>query len=308
MDIRAYQGNDLHRLFEYWRKVGTDIPYFFPVSAQKWQTCLLEVELDGERIFKSLETYLATENGQVLGFAQCGQPNCAWDENGQKHYNPHIGVIRHFYFEKGRNDVGEALLAKAGGDLACFDQNHAFYHILGMSCNARHGKLHHSQSHVEQLLRTYGFRIEHENVYYVLDMKRTAPVENVQLNFCSTHGSSEKRFEIRLDAEVVGTAQVRYLDTLTDGYTRDTVYLTWIGVAEQHRSQGIGTEFLKLLVRSLLGRQYRYLHTDTAGDNVRAQQLYKKLGFQREGYTRSYVRTQGSALTLAQANLATLGR
>lgn len=34
--------------------------------------------------------------------------------------------------------------------------------------------------------------------------------------------------------------------------------------------------------------QVRYLHTDTASGNVRAQQLYKKLGFQQEGYTRSY--------------------
>lgn len=113
MSIREYQGNDLHRLFEYWRKVGTGIPYFFPVSAQKWQTCLLEDALDGERIFESLETYLATENGQILGFVQCGQPNSVWDENGQKYYNPHIGVIRHLYYEKGRNDVGEALVVEA---------------------------------------------------------------------------------------------------------------------------------------------------------------------------------------------------
>jgi ribosomal protein S18 acetylase RimI-like enzyme len=288
MDIREYQRNDLHRLFEYWKKVGTDIPYFFAVSAQRWQTCLLEDELDGERIFDSLETYLATESGQVLGFVQCGRPNFAWDENA-KYHHPHIGVIRHLYFEKERNDVGEALLAKAGDLLARFDQNHAFYHILGMSCNAYHGKLHNSQSHVERLLRVYGFRIEHENAYYVLDIKRAAPVENVYLHLCSTCRSGKERFEIRLDAEVVGTAQVRYLDTLTDGYTRDTAYLTWIGVAEQHQSRGIGTAFLKLVAQSLLSRGYRYLHTDTASGNARAQQLYRKLGFQQEGYTRSYV-------------------
>lgn len=289
MGIRACQENDLHRLFEYWKKVGTDIPYFFPVSAQRWQTCLLEDELHGERIFDSLETYLATESGQVLGFVQCGRPNFAWDENGQKCHHPHIGVIRHLYFEKGRSDVGEALLAQAGDHLARFDQNHAFYHILGMSCNAYHGKLHNSQTHVERLLRARGFRIEHENAYYVLHIKCAAPVENASLHLCSTCGSGEERFEIRLGAEVVGTAQVRYLDTLTDGYTRDTAYLTWIGVAEQHQSRGLGTEFLKLLVQSLWSRGYRYLHTDTASGNVRAQQFYRKLGFQQEGYTRSYV-------------------
>jgi RimJ/RimL family protein N-acetyltransferase len=289
MDIREYQGHDLYRLYEYWRKVGTDIPFFFPVSAPKWQACLLEDKLDGEPIFKRLETYLAAESGQVLGFVQCGQPHFAWDENGQKCSNPHIGVIRHLYFEKGRNDVGEALLVKAADQLACFDRRHAFYHILGMSCNAHHGKLHNSQAHVEQLLRAYGFEIEHENAYYVLDAERIAPVENSQLHFRSTHGSSEERFEVRLNAEVVGTAQVRYLDRLTDGYTRDTAYLTWIGVVEPYQSQGIGTEFLKLLAQFLLSRQARYLHTDTASGNVRALRLYKKLGFRQEGYTRNYV-------------------
>jgi ribosomal protein S18 acetylase RimI-like enzyme len=76
---------------------------------------------------------------------------------------------------------------------------------------------------------------------------------------------------------------------LTDGHTSDTVYLTKIRVAEQYRSQGIGTAFLTLVAQSLLSRGYRYLHTDTAGSNVRAHQFYRKLGFQKEGYTRRYV-------------------
>ena len=189
MNIRKYQGNDLHRLFEYWRRAGTNIPYFFSVSAEKWQTCLLEDELAGERIFKSLETYVSTEKGHVLGFVQYGQPNFAWDKDG-KYYNPQIGVIRHLYFDEERSDVGKALLAKASDLLACFHQNHAFYHILGMSCNAHHGKLHSTQLHVDDLLQRCDFKIEHENVYYVQDLKRTAPSEDFQLHFCSGHGSN----------------------------------------------------------------------------------------------------------------------
>jgi RimJ/RimL family protein N-acetyltransferase len=96
-------------------------------------------------------------------------------------------------------------------------------------------------------------------------------------------------FEIRLNTKVVGTAQARYLDTLTGGYTHDTAYLAWIAVAERHQGKGIGTEFMKLLVQILLGKGYRYLHTDTASDNVRAQTFYEKLGFQQAGYTRDYV-------------------
>jgi RimJ/RimL family protein N-acetyltransferase len=40
-----------------------------------------------------------------------------------------------------------------------------------------------------------------------------------------------------------------------------------------------------------LRKQYRYLHTDTANGNIRAQQFYEKLGFQQQGFTRSYVRS-----------------
>ena len=98
------------------------------------------------------------------------------------------------------------------------------------------------------------------------------PVKKPQLYFHSL-GASKGRFEMRLGAEVVATAQARYLDTLTDGHTRDTAYLTWIGVVEQHRGQGIGAEFLTRLAQFLLSKQYRYLHTDTAGHNVRAQGL-----------------------------------
>jgi ribosomal protein S18 acetylase RimI-like enzyme len=123
----------------------------------------------------------------------------------------------------------------------------------------------------------------------MLDMENASPLDNVRLQFYSLRGSSEEMFEIRLGAPIVGSAQVRYLDRLTDGYTRDTVYLTWIGVDETHRNQGIGTEFLDLMVHFLSAKGYRYLHTDTARGNIRAQHFYVKLGFQSGGFTRSYI-------------------
>jgi len=298
MEVKEYQEGDFDRLFEYWKKVGADIPYFFPVSAQKWRACLFEDELEDERIFKSLETYLAVENDRVLGFTQYGQPNFAWDKNGQKYYDPHIGVIRHLYFEKERGDVGKALLVRANDALAGFDRNYAFYHIFGMSCNAHHGKLHSSQVHIERILLAHGFQTGHENPYYVLDMGCIAPSENPRLHLGTNNELGRREFEIRLNTEVVGTAQVRYLDTLTGGYTHDTAYLAWIAVAERHQGEGIGTEFMKLLVQILLGKGYRYLHTDTASDNIRAQKFYEKLGFQQAGYTRDYVQVKSSGVTL----------
>ena len=288
MNIRKYQENDMQRLFDYWRRVGANTPYFFPVSAEKWERCLLKDELAGERIFRSLETYVATERGHVLGFVQYGQPNFAWDENG-KYYNPQIGVIRHLFFDEERNDVGRTLLEKASDHLQRFHQKHAFYHILGVSCNAHHGKLHGSQSHVDDLLLRCGFEIEHENIYYVIDLKRTAPSEGFQLRIRSGQGSNDESFELLQDAAAVGTANVRYLDKLTDGYTSDTAYLTWIGVVEQRRGQGIGAEFINLLIEHLLDKQYLNLHTDTASENIFAQRFYAHHGFRKQGYTRSYI-------------------
>jgi ribosomal protein S18 acetylase RimI-like enzyme len=55
---------------------------------------------------------------------------------------------------------------------------------------------------------------------------------------------------------------------------------------------------MHLLVQYLLGSGYRYLHTDTAGDNYGAQGFYERLGFQRQGYTRSYILKSGSIIAL----------
>lgn len=290
--IRAYRDSDLDRLFHHWTEVGREIPHVFSVSPQRWRRCLLEDQLDGHLIFRSLETYLAAADDKVLGFIQWGQPTVAWDERGQPHLNPHIGVIRHLSFERGRPDVGEALLAAADGFTARFDRAHAFYHILGMSCNAHHGKLHCSQFHVEGPLRARGFEVEHENAYYVLDMTGTPPPANSRLRLRAKPHSDDQRFVMQLGERRIGAAHVRYLDRLTDGYTRDTAYLSWISVDEPHRGKGFGTELLMLLVQRLLGKGYRYLHTDTAAGNYRARRFYGKLGFRQAGLTRSYVRLQ----------------
>ena len=226
MEINEYQESDLRRLFSYWRGVGAEIPFFFRVSVQVWQDCLLNGELHGNTLFRTLETYLATESDQVLGFVQYGQPSFAWGESGEPCASPQIGVIRHLYFKANRPDAGEALLTKASDGLAGFPSTYAFYHALGMSCNAHHGKLHSSQSHVEQVLLAHGLQIEHQNAYYVLDLRPAAVEANLRLQLSVSPGAGEKRIELRLDGDVAGTAQVRYLDRLTGGLTRDAVYLS----------------------------------------------------------------------------------
>ncbi len=292
-DIREYRESDLESLLECWKRLGSDIPYFFPVSPRVWETCLLHDASDGEPMFEDLHTVLATDRGRVVGFVQYGQPHFAWDERGQRCLNPQIGVVRQLYFWKGHDEAGEALLAEADARLARFSQTHAFYHALGMSCTAHHGKLHHSQCHVHRLLRRQGFLVEHENVYCVLDLEPPPSVGDSSVCIRTTAETKGERFEIRLGAEPMGSARVRYVDELTDRFTPDTAYLSWVGVDEPFRGRGIGAEFLRLLVKFLLGKGYRTLHTDTSRENRIARRLYQKLGFREVGYTRSYVRPGG---------------
>lgn len=235
------------------------------------------------------------EQDHILGFGQWGQPTFIY-EKGQKASTDRVGVIRHLYFDPGRDDVGTALLRQAREDLAGLCEIYAFYHIFGMSCNARHGKLHSSQAHVEQLLRAAGFDIEHENEYYLLDMKKPMVFRRSGEQKGQLKHVSDEHFELWQGGERVGTAQVQWLDKLTGGWTRNAVYLSWLGIAECTRGQGLGTGFLRMIGDRLRESGYRYLHTDTAQSNEKAQSLYERLGFESKGSTRSYVWNQNCAL------------
>lgn len=236
--------------------------------------------------------YCAAEDDEMLGFVQFGQPSFAWNANGLRPRNPQFGVIRQPYFEEDRPEAGQALLAKADAYLKRFNQIYAFYHALGMSCNAHHGKLHSSLAYVEDLLRAYGFGVEHENIYYSLDIQRGEPSDGNGLRLASTgaHCGDEKGFEARLHGETTGTAQIRLLERLTGGLTRDTAYLTWIGMHKHYRGMGLGTRSTQLLVEHPHREGYQHIHADTASDNAIAQRFYEKLGFQNRGFTRSYHR------------------
>jgi ribosomal protein S18 acetylase RimI-like enzyme len=295
MEVQRYQENHRDALLAYWKTLGASVPYFFLVSPKRWQDCLLDDELDGDKLFGNLETLLATEKGQVLGFAQFGHPNFAWDTNGQRYDNPHIGVIRHFYFEKARLDVAEAMLARARAYLRAFPQGYAFYHILGMSCNAHHGKLHTSLRYIDEFLRKNGFEIEHENVYYSLEMNasETLAWNELRLVACPSPLAGIQDYEIHLLGKPIGSLTVRFLEQLTGGCTSDTAYLTWLGIEESCRGLGWGTRTLQLLVAELRDKGYRYLHTDTASTNHIARHLYERCGFQDRGGTRSYLEVRG---------------
>ncbi len=291
VNISAYQGSDQYALYAYWRAMGENIPYFFPISPERWGICLLEDKLDGELIFDRLETYVAKDKGQVVGFAQFGHPRFSWDAGGQKHADPPIGNIRHFTFDAGRYDVAEALYARAQNFLLHFSHRHAFYHIYGMSCNAHHGKLHLSLEHVDAFIRAQGFQVEHENVTYRLALDDAALPQDgditlipQQRDFYGPH-----TYTIFLHATPVGILKVRYMDLMNGEAAKDAVYLMLIAIDPGSRGNGCGTRALKVLCKLLRDKGYTHLFLDTAQTNAVAQRFYERFGFSHQGHSRSYI-------------------
>jgi ribosomal protein S18 acetylase RimI-like enzyme len=283
----------LRRLFDYWKAIGKDIPYFFEVTEDKWQECLFDDTFRGNPVFKESQIHYIEERNEIIGFIQFGQLGFSFGPQGDIIHEPDIGHIRHLYFNKDRKDVGQALMKiseeyfKGRG----FEQTHGFYHAMGMSCNAGHGKLHHSMGHVEEILGDYGYILEHENIYYTKEIKNKSEMySKIQLEVKEKNQFNKQRFIAMSDGKEVGTAEVAYLEGPTGGAVKDIIYLNWIGVDSQYKGQGLGRAFLNEVERYLAHKGYRYIHVDTASNNDAAKGLYKTSGFIDQGTTRSYLR------------------
>jgi ribosomal protein S18 acetylase RimI-like enzyme len=66
--------------------------------------------------------------------------------------------------------------------------------------------------------------------------------------------------------------------------------MTWFGIDAEKRRQGLGKQFVALLAAHLIAQGFRWLHLDTAAENIGAQPFYESLGCRSLGKTRSFVR------------------
>ena len=82
MEIVPYQPGEGRALFGYWHGVGKSIPYFYPVTFEAWQRCLLADRLAGEPLFQHVDTGYALAGGRIVGMVQYGQPYFTWDADG----------------------------------------------------------------------------------------------------------------------------------------------------------------------------------------------------------------------------------
>ena len=290
--IEVNNGN-IGILFDYWNELGESIPYFYKATYESFKRSLFDDTFEGMPIFQSNKVYICSEDDQVKGFIQYGIPTFHFTETGKITKDINIGVIRNLYYEETRPDIGRALL-----DLAMnfFKNNnikdiYAFYHAMGMSCNGNHGKLHEKFDYIGNLLSQVGLEIEHENIYYVCDMKEKK-LDYLNRNHMEVAEIDDNRQKLILYDEYnnpMGNAVIKCIDNLTGFSEKNIIYLVWIGIDKSIIGKGLGTEFLNHIVHYCLAKGYRYLHTDTAINNKRAQKFYIRNGFTDNGITRSYI-------------------
>ncbi|ADL52965.1 GNAT family N-acetyltransferase [Clostridium cellulovorans] len=287
MEIVRVNKENCSKLKGYWDELSKNIPYFYPVTTDELIYSLLEDRRYGEIIFNYLETYLIEEDNEILGFIQFGEPHIYWDTNGKKVYDPNIGVIRHIYFNEDRHEAGKMLVNKAEDFFknSSFDNCFAFNHVLGLSCTAYHGKLHESKIYIAKLLGEYGYEIEHENVYYTIDLTTKQQVEIDEDIKVIKNGINEYNKEV-IDfiykGEKIGESVVLYLDNVK------TVYMSTLWIDNKYSNNGFGSKFIKMICNDLRTKGYEKLDLDTAKNNLGGQRFYERNTFVSKGITRSY--------------------
>ncbi|WP_352419069.1 GNAT family N-acetyltransferase [Proteiniborus sp.] len=298
MQIIEVNRDNAEILFGYWSEIGKSIPYFYRTTYKSFLKSLFDDTFEGMTIFKNNNIFVATEDGQAKGFIQYGIPTFHFTEAGKITNDIKIGVIRNLYYEESRTDIGRALLDLS---LNFYKENtikdiYAFYHAMGMSCNGNHGKLHEKFNYVGKLLCEEGFEIEHENIYYICDMKekKLEYPNNSYIRVSELDDNRQKFILYDENNDALGSAEIKYIDNLTGSIEKDIIYLVWIGIDKKIKGKGLGTEFLNHIIQYCLKKGYRYLHTDTALNNKTAQKFYIRNGFIDSGITRSYLKKRNS--------------
>lgn len=290
MKLICIKYDNANKLYEYWNKIGDSIPYFYTTSYESFIFSLFEDTYNGIKILEENYIYVAVEDNVILGFIQYGIPGFHF-ENWEMIKNPQIGVVRNIFFEKTRSDIGQKLLELAN---QYFQENgikelYAFYHAMGMSCNGNHGKLYERYEYIGDLLVNGGFQVEHENVYYTKTMLEKKINKNIEIDVLD-EANNKQMIEVHEGGNRIGSAEVKFIDHLTGMKQDKILYLAWIGIEENLKGKGIGSKFLNQIINYYIKRGYTEIHTDTALNNIVAQEFYERNGFINKGLTRSYMR------------------
>lgn len=287
MNYEYRQINDYRTLYEYCCKIGEIVPYWFEADYEQWlESFVNDTDYDGERMFRELVTYGAFYDGRAVGFVQFGIPMYFYDGNGEKDYFAECGIIRNFYFDK-EHTCGKELIYIA--EKYFFGKKvlkqYAFFHAFGMTCNAGHGKLCCSLPYIEDMLFKFGYKKEHENVYYKrLLTVNDIPSDKIAVKYGEMNPKGLQEFTMETEGRYVGAGAVVYLPQ------GEICYLKWIYVCDTEQGKGYASAALQAIFADLYSKGIRRIDTDTADGNFIAQKLYNKVGFADMGRTRSYLK------------------
>ncbi|MEE0059256.1 MAG: GNAT family N-acetyltransferase [Acutalibacteraceae bacterium] len=277
--LKIAETNNLNDIYNF--QLGFEVPYFFSVDFEYWKKSFTEdIDGEGRRLFKELNTKVVYDNDKLVGFIQYGKTAFGFAENGEISSDISYPVIRNLYFNKDRIDAGKLLLNDALENLGNNERVYAFFHYFGMSCFARHGKLFDNYTYIEALLKENDFEVEHENVYYSSTLNGEEKSDIVVTPHDLTKGN-QQYIDFILEGSQVGGCEVHYLN-------ENIAYLRWIYVNGEITGKGIGTKCMKALKSFLYEKGFTRFDTDTAVNNTVAQHYYEKTGFKREGITKSY--------------------
>lgn len=271
---------NLEELYDFQNKISS--PNIFQVDFITWEKSMFhDIDGEGRKLFKELHTKGAYINSKLVGYIQYGKTAFGFDENGEISSDISYTVIRSLYFYNQNGDAGRALLNDAMKGLGQTERIYAFFHYFGMSCYARHGKLFESYGYIANVLQEYGFKIEHENVYYSSKLSDTQN-NAVQIHWHEPTKGRQQYCDFIIENTCVGGCEVHFLEQ------KEIAYLRWIFVNDNIQNQGIGSMCMSSLKSALYKKGIKELDTDTALNNVRAQHYYVKNNFKKEGITRSY--------------------
>lgn len=277
--LKIAETNNLNDIYNF--QLGFEVPYFFSVDFEYWKKSFTEdIDGEGRRLFKELNTKVVYDNDKLVGFIQYGKTAFGFAENGEISSDISYPVIRNLYFNKDRIDAGKLLLNDALENLGNNERVYAFFHYFGMSCFARHGKLFDNYTYIEALLKENDFEVEHKNVYYSSTLNGEEKSDIVVTPHDLTKGN-QQYIDFILEGSQVGGCEVHYLN-------ENIAYLRWIYVNGEITGKGIGTKCMKALKSFLYEKDFTRFDTDTAVNNTVAQHYYEKTGFKREGITKSY--------------------
>ena len=269
-------------LYVYFTKIGPQIPFYFPVDYDLWYKCMFnDTTEDRLPLFDELETFLYYENGILEGFIQYGISSFVFTDNG-KDFNNHYAIIRNIHYSKNCKNSEEMLeLALKYFENRNIREINAFFHYFGMSCYARHGKLHYSAFFIEELLKKYSFNKEHENVYFSKNLDKEKYYYDPEILFEINENGNKSKIIFFNNNVRIGYCELAILQN-------NIGYLYYIKILKEYRHKGWGTKCMNIIFHVLKNKRIVKLDLDTIDSNIIAQKFYEKIGFKNKGITRSY--------------------